>query len=134
MMNRNEIYRDIKGTLGLVPKFFQAIPENSLELEWELFKATQLTESSIPNKYRELIGVGIAAATKCRYCTFFHTETAKMMGATEEEIREAIHFAKATTGWSTFLNGLAPEFSEFTKEIRQVMDYVKAQQLLEVDS
>ena len=43
--------------------------------------------------------------TKCRYCTLFHTEAAKMFGATEEEIEEAVHYAKHTVGWSAYLNG-----------------------------
>ena len=75
-MTKKEVYHEIEQTFGKVPTFFKAIPERSLSLEWELFKVTQLNESPIPNKYRELIGLGIAAATKCKYCAFYHTEVA----------------------------------------------------------
>ena len=63
-MNKQQVYNEIKETFGIVPTFFKHIPESTLEQEWNLFKATQLEESVIPNKYKELIGLGIAAATK----------------------------------------------------------------------
>ncbi|MFG3405457.1 carboxymuconolactone decarboxylase family protein [Streptomyces sp. NPDC048142] len=35
----------------------------------------------------------MGSETKCRYCTLFHTEAAKLFGATDEEIQEAVHYA-----------------------------------------
>jgi AhpD family alkylhydroperoxidase len=107
---------------------FKAIPDASLELEWQLFKRVQLEEGPIPNKYRELIGLAIAGVTKCRYCAFYHTEVAKLFGATEEEIEDALHFAKATAGWSAYVNGLQLDFDEFKDEILQVCEHVRAAQ------
>jgi AhpD family alkylhydroperoxidase len=133
-MNRNEIYRDIKETLGLVPKFFQQIPDRSLELEWQLFKTIQLEPSPIPNKYRELIGLGIAATSKCRYCTLFHTEVAKVAGATDEEIEDAIHYAKSSAGWSAYLNGIQTDYDEFKQELAQVVKYVSSHQMAEEEA
>ena len=85
-MDREQIYQEIEHTLGLVPSFFKMIPDSTLELEWELFKKVQLDESPIPNKYRELIGLAIAGVTKCRYCAFYHTEIARLFGASEDAI------------------------------------------------
>jgi len=85
---------------GLVPGMFKAIPDSSLELEWQLFKRVQFDEGPIPNKYRELIGVAIAAVSKCRYCSYYHTELAKLNGASETEIEDAVHYAKSSAGWS----------------------------------
>jgi AhpD family alkylhydroperoxidase len=93
-MTKEEVYRDIEQTLGKVPVFFKLVPERSLELEWKLFKTLQLEDSPIPHKYRELIGVAISAVTKCKYCSFFHTEVAKLFGATDDEIEDAVHYAK----------------------------------------
>ena len=75
-MTREEVYKDIEEMFGLVPSFLKLLPDNTLELEWKLMKAVQFEEGPIPNKYRELIGLGIAATSKCRYCTLFHTEVA----------------------------------------------------------
>ncbi len=127
-MTREEVYREIEGTLGLVPSMFRAIPDSSLEMEWELFKRVQLEEGPIPNKYAELIGLGIAAATKCRYCVLFHTEVAKLYGATDAEIEDALHFAKSSAGWSTYINGLQIDFDEFKAEVQRIVEHVRSLQ------
>ncbi len=124
-MTRKQVYQEIEETLGLVPTFMKSIPESSLELEWQLMKQVQFEEGPIPNKYRELMGVAIAAVTKCRYCAFFHTEIAKLNGATKEEIEDAVHFAKSSAGWSAYLNGLQFDFDQFKKEVLQVCEHTR---------
>jgi AhpD family alkylhydroperoxidase len=74
----------------------------------------------IPNKYKELIGVALHSETKCRYCTLFHTEAARLFGATENEIQEAVHFAKMSVGWSTYLNGIQQDYDEFKQELQRI--------------
>ena len=124
-MTKKQIYHEIEETLGLVPSFLKEIPEAQLELEWKLMKSVQMDDGPIPQKYRELIGIGIAATTKCRYCAFFHTEMAKLFGATEEEIESAVHYAKSSAGWSAYLNGLQFDFDEFKDEVRQACEHVR---------
>jgi AhpD family alkylhydroperoxidase len=126
-MTKEQIYKDIEKTLGLVPTMFKLIPEASLELEWQLFKRLQLEESPIPPKYKELIGVAVASAIRCPYCAFFHTETAKLNGATAAEIEDAVHYAKSSLGWSTYVNGMQIDLERFKTEIRKVSEYVKSQ-------
>lgn len=127
-MNRNQVYQDIEKTLGKVPAFFKLVPDRSLELEWNLFKTVQLGESPIPNKYKELIGVAISAVTKCKYCSFFHTEVAKLFGATDVEIEDAVHYAKSSAGWSAYLNGLQLDYDQFKNELLASIDYIKKSQ------
>lgn len=127
-MMRNEVYKEIESMFGLVPSMFKSVPDNELELEWKLFKCVQMDEGAIPNTYRELIGVGIAATTKCRYCTFYHTALAKLNGATDAEVEDALHFAKSSAGWSTYVNGLQLDYDEFKREIEQACDYVRTHQ------
>lgn len=127
-MSRQEIYREITEMFGLVPEFIQKIPDNSLEYEWNLMKQVQFVEGPIPNKYRELIGLGIAAVSKCRYCALFHTEVAKLNGATDAEINDAIHYAKSSAGWSAWINGLQIDYDRFRSEIKQCVDYIRSKQ------
>jgi AhpD family alkylhydroperoxidase len=127
-MDREQIYQEMEHTLGLVPSFFKLIPDSTLELEWELFKKIELDESPIPNKYRELIGLAIAGVTKCRYCAFYHTEVARLFGASEEEIEDAMHYAKTVAGWSTYVNGLQLDFEQFKDEILRVCEHVHSTQ------
>lgn len=121
---RSEVESEIKETLGLVPSFFNSIPSHLLGYEWELFKTLELGETVIPNKYKELIGIALHSETKCRYCTLFHTEAARLFGATEEEIQEAVHYAKSSLGWSAYINGMQVDYDQFADELSQVGDYL----------
>src|SRR5512136_1452665 len=127
-MNRQEVYKDIEEMFGFVPSFFKSISDSSLELEWKLFKRVQFDPGPIPNKYRELIGLGISAVTRCRYCTLFHTEVAKLNGATDAEIEDAVHYAKSSAGWSTYLNGLQVDYDQFKEEVMRACEYVRSKQ------
>jgi AhpD family alkylhydroperoxidase len=124
-MKRAQVYAEIKEMMGVVPTMFKHIPDSSLELEWKLFKAVQFEEGPIPNKYRELIGVAVAAAMRCRYCALFHTEIAKLNGATKAEIEDAVHFAKSSAGWSAYINGLQVDYNKFKAEVLAACKHVR---------
>ena len=123
---RTEVEADIKETLGLVPSFFSRIPDELLDYEWQIFKRLELGETLIPNKYKELMGVALHSETKCRYCILFHTEAAKLFGATEEEIQEAVHYAKMSAGWSVYLNGIQEDYERFALELGQIGEYLSS--------
>ncbi|HEY5552224.1 MAG TPA: carboxymuconolactone decarboxylase family protein [Opitutaceae bacterium] len=127
-MNRKQIYAEIEQMFGGVPMMFKAIPDSSLELEWHLFKRVQFDDGPIPNKYRELIGLAVSAFAKCQYCLFYHTEVAKLMGATQAEIEDAVHYAKSSAGWSTYISGMQMNLDQFKTEVLAACDYVRAQQ------
>jgi AhpD family alkylhydroperoxidase len=86
-----------------------------------------MAPSPIPGKYKELIGVAVAAATKCEYCIYFHTEFARLNGATEEEIQDALHYTKSTTGWSTYINGSQVDLDLFRAEVAAIVKHVTEQ-------
>jgi AhpD family alkylhydroperoxidase len=124
-MTREEVYKQIEEMFGVVPTFFKRVPDSSLELEWKLFKRVQFEPGPIPNKYRELIGVAVAAATKCTYCSFYHTEMARLNGASDAEIEDAIHFAKSSVAWSTYINGLQLGYGQFRDEVLQAAEHAR---------
>jgi len=126
-MTRAEVDRDIEASFGLVPQFMQDVPDYLIESEWTSFKSLVLSETAIPNKYKELIGLGVSAATRCRYCAYFHTEAARLFGATEEEVNEACLVAKNTMAWSTYLNAKMYDFDEFRREFDRITEYVRSQ-------
>jgi AhpD family alkylhydroperoxidase len=124
--DRRDVDRDIEETFGLVPEFFARVPDYLIPTEWASFKSLQLSdETAIPNKYKELIGLAVSGATRCRYCCYFHSEAARLFGASEEEINEAALVAKNTMGWSTYLNTLQFDYDEFTSEFDQVAAHVR---------
>src|ERR671914_690169 len=127
-MSRSDVEAEIKETLGLVPGFFQDLPDSLIESEWTTFRNLQLSDqTAIPNKYKELIGLAVSGATRCRYCVYFHTEAARLFGATEEEIVETALISKNTMGWSTYLNTLAFDYDKFVEEFDQIAAHVRSQ-------
>lgn len=126
-MSRKEAEAEMQEMLGLVPMFMQSVPDYLIESEWTSFKNLQLAETAIPNKYKELIGLGVSGATRCRYCAYYHAEAARLFGATEEEINEAALMAKATMGWSTYLNAIQIDYDEFREEFDQIAEHIREQ-------
>jgi AhpD family alkylhydroperoxidase len=124
---RADVERDIEATLGLVPEFIRKVPDYLIPSEWASFKSLELGETAIPNKYKELIGLAVSGATRCRYCAYFHTEAARLFGATEDEITETALIAKNTMGWSTYLNTLQFDYDAFTAEFDQITAHVREQ-------
>src|SRR2546423_14664515 len=124
--DRNAAAQDIEETLGLVPEFFQRVPDYLLPTEWASFKSLVLSdETAIPNKYKELIGLAVSGATRCRYCAYFHTEAARLFGASEEEINEACLVGKNTMAWSTFLNAVQYDYAEFRSSLDSIEVYAR---------
>ena len=60
-----------------------------------LDKTVGRTDGAIPQKYRELIALGVAMTTQCPYCLDVHAANAKKAGATREELAETVHIAAA---------------------------------------
>jgi AhpD family alkylhydroperoxidase len=126
--DRREADRDIEQVFGLVPEFFQRVPDYLLPAEWASFKSLVLSDqTAIPNQYKEMIGLAVSGATRCRYCAYFHTEAARLFGATEDEITETALIAKNTMGWSTYLNTLQFDYDAFTAEFDQVTAHIREQ-------
>jgi AhpD family alkylhydroperoxidase len=126
--DRHEADRDIEEVFGLVPEFFQRVPDYLLPTEWASFKSLVLSDqTAIPNKYKEMIGLAVSGATRCRYCAYFHTEAARLFGATEDEITETAMIAKNTMGWSTYLNTLQFDYDAFTAEFDQITAHIRSE-------
>ena len=105
-MTREEIFKEMEEMFGFVPMWFKMLSESTLEPEWQMFKRMEFEEGAIAGKYRQLIGLACAAATRCHYCTHYHTEVSKVWGAKDAEIEAAAYVAKAAMGWSTYFEAL----------------------------
>jgi AhpD family alkylhydroperoxidase len=103
---------------------FKAIPPDTLPHEWEEMKEYSFGETKIPAKYRELIGLAIAASIKCPYCVYFHTKAAKMNGATDEELAELAFLTRFTTGWSSILHASGIDFEAFKKQFDKAAQHM----------
>ncbi len=87
---------EMKAHLGTVPAMFRVLPDHMRASAWEWFKVTQSPDGAIPAKYSQLISLGVASQIPCDYCVYAHTTQAKMHGATDAEIQEAVSNAATT--------------------------------------
>jgi AhpD family alkylhydroperoxidase len=125
-ITKSEMFREVESTFGRVPEWMRDVPESAAGF-WLLFRDFYLAETKIPNKYKELIGLGVSGATRCKYCALFHTEAARLHGATDEEIAEASMMAGVTMCASTFLNAQQTDYDTFAEETRDIVAFVKKQ-------
>jgi AhpD family alkylhydroperoxidase len=113
--------KEIESMFGFFPLIFKAFPMYALPGAWEAFKEIGGPEGKIPPKYRELLQLAVASQIPCIYCIYFHTESAKMYGATDEEIKEAIAQGASTRHWSIILQGNEVDYEAFKKEVQLML-------------
>lgn len=70
-----------------------------------LSKIVGRTDGAIPQKYRELIAIGVALTTQCPYCLDAHTASAKKAGVTPEEIAEVAFITAALRAGAAVTHG-----------------------------
>jgi AhpD family alkylhydroperoxidase len=126
-MSYEETVKDIEKTLGMLPGFFKNTPKDVLPQMWPLFKKYQIGESLIPKKYREMMMLASAAATKCPYCQTYHREVAKMLGATDQELSELAVVVAESAFWSNILHVQNYDYNTFVKELQQIGEHMSKQ-------
>ncbi len=109
---------DIIATLGPNAIELQIFPDAFLASTWAQNRAWLIdNKATIPPKYRALIGLAVSSQIPCAYCIYADTSDARVFGATDEEIKEAIMFAAMTREGSTIVNGNMVDLDEFKKAI-----------------
>ncbi|MGH9586544.1 MAG: carboxymuconolactone decarboxylase family protein [Acidobacteriaceae bacterium] len=61
--------------------------------KYRAFSKQVFLDGALPSKTKELIAVAVAHVTQCPWCIRAHTTRAKLKGANEKEIMEAIWVA-----------------------------------------
>jgi AhpD family alkylhydroperoxidase len=114
--------KDIAQTLGFVPDFLRRFPDVARAGAWRQMKEVQLNpKTALSGKDKELVGLAVASQVPCRYCVVAHTEFARLNGATDAEISEAIAMAALTRNLSTMLNGLQVDENQFRRDIARLV-------------
>ncbi len=117
---------DIKKTLGFVPGFFNAIGDSALPGTWQEMKGLQLNpKTALSGRVKELIGLGVAAQVPCRYCTYAHVEFAKLNGASDIELKEAVAVAAAERHWSAVLFGQQIDETKLRSDVARLLSVKK---------
>ena len=100
------------------PDFFKAVaPPDSLGPAMQEYGAVMSTKALDAKDQ----GTDRARQSRRRfpapYCVYAHTMNAKRLGASDDQIKEAVAAAALTRKWSTELNGNMYDFDSFKKEI-----------------
>ena len=84
----------------------KAAPQDPIVINDPAFMATFSTQykaafgegGAIPAKYRQLSGVSLSVVVKCEECIKYHVQAAIKLGATRQEIVEALRIGLLTGG------------------------------------
>lgn len=118
---------DITQTLGFAPDFLKRFPGVARAGAWREFKDLQMSSAtSLSGKDKELIGLAVASQVPCQFCVVAHTEFARLNGASDAEIDEAIAMASLTRNMSTMLNGLQVDDGQFQRDIEHLVKGARA--------
>jgi len=118
MMTPDEVIKDVETTFGGVPTFVTKIAKSALPGFWTLEKGLELSETTaLDAKTKALISLAVASQIPCQYCVWADTNTLKQMGATDEEIAEAVAMAGLTRFASAQFYGLQVDMEQFRKDL-----------------
>lgn len=114
--------KDIAQTMGFVPDFLRRFPDAARAGAWRTMKEVQLNPATeLSGKDKELVGLAVASQVPCNFCIIAHTEFAKLNGASEAEINEAIGMAALTREMSTYLNGMQVDKVRFSADLARLV-------------
>ena len=108
---------DIEATFGRVPTFIDAVATPALPGLWAATRDLQFQDTALDVKTKALISLAVAAQIPCSYCIWSDTSTARMNGATDDEIAEAVAVAAETRAWSTIFNGMQVDLAQFKADL-----------------
>jgi AhpD family alkylhydroperoxidase len=120
-MVREEVHQEMKHMFGCVLPFFDRVPDEFLGAEWDLLKRVHFGDTLIPNKYKQLICLGVAAVQGIPHSILFHTEMARLNGATDGEIGECLHNVSLTSGLALQMRGLQVDYERFAGQMAEAV-------------
>lgn len=122
-----ETVADIEESLGILPGYLEALPEQELMNEWPNMKRFFFGETEIDPKTREFVGLAMAAAIGCEYCRHFHKGAAQLHGATEGELSELYFLASYTPRYSALIQAQDYDVDTFREETAEIAEHLQAQ-------
>jgi len=120
---------DIEQRLGFVPEFLTHVPEAALPGAWRELRDFRMNpKTALSAKEKSLISLAVASQVPSEACVLADTEFAKLSGASETEIEEAVGMAAITRNMSTLLNGQQVDMAGFRADVDRIVSSVKAAQ------
>src|SRR6185369_2269844 len=120
VMDGKGALQQIDQSFGMTPDFLRRYPQEALAGAWTEMRDLEMNPTTaIPGKYKSLIGLAVSAQIPCKFCIIADTEFAKLEGANDRELTEAV--ARMVRHWSTVINGRQADKAAFKKDINRLV-------------
>lgn len=107
IVDASSVLKDAEQSFGFVPEFVKRYPAEALPGAWMAFRAVEMDpQTALSGKVKSLVSLAVASQIPCRYCVIADSEFAKLEGATDREITEAIAMAAMARQHITLVEGL----------------------------
>ncbi len=123
-MARGDVEREMEEAFGARLAIFERIPDEFVGAEWYLLKRLAFGETLIPSMYKQLIGLAAAAVSRSAFGVAFHTGMARLNGASDAELAEAVQYAKLAAGWGLYATGLGLEERALGDEVARIVAFL----------
>ena len=101
----DELIRNVEEEFGSAPLIYKKLEDMPEALISHLLYKNAIGEGGcLPPKTVELISLAVGSALRCDHCTEYHMRAAKLMGASKEEILEAVLIAGMLANSSVLAN------------------------------
>ena len=101
----DELIRNLEEEFGSAPLIYKKLEDMPEALISHLLYKNAIGEGGcLPPKTVELISLAVGSALRCDHCTEYHMRAAKLMGASKEEILEAVLIAGMLANSSVLAN------------------------------
>ena len=101
----DELIRNVEAEFGSAPLIYKKLEDMPEALISHLLYKNAVGEGGcLPPKTVELISLAVGSALRCDHCTEYHMRAAKLMGASKEEILEAVLIAGMLANSSVLAN------------------------------
>lgn len=129
-MTHDEVLKDIEETFGEISVAWRYVPEPYLEPLWTIWKNMYTKETVIPNKYKELITLAVLSAIGDDVGPIYYRESAKLYGATDEEIQEVTMIARIAVSWLPYFRANIIDKDQYKRDIEGIKQHIKTHNTL----
>jgi AhpD family alkylhydroperoxidase len=115
---REAVNAEITAMFGGVPSFMNQVADAAVVGLWRQTKELGFSDSTaLDPKTKALISLAVGAQIPCQYCVWLDTNAARMFGANDQEIAEAVAIAGHTRNMSAIFYGLQTDFDVLKAEL-----------------
>ena len=113
----NSVYKDVQQSFGFVPEFIKRFPPEALPGAWIAMRDVEMNPATaIAGKVKDLISLAVSAQIPCRYCVIADTEFAKLDGASDREIAEAVTAGGMARQYITLVEGMQVDEKAYRRD------------------